>query len=81
MKNETEVSRKYRLAVVEVADPDTDGRVRKVSLRYQNVDAGQYPAKGYPSKMTDRAVHGLVVIHPVDWSQAEVENEVRASQK
>ena len=68
MQKESELTNKYRLAVVKRADPDEDGMTRKVLLSYYNTDPGvTYKRGGYPEKTTERAVHGLVVVVPADY--------------
>ena len=72
MKTESKISSTYRLAVVKSAVPDADGKVRKVMLTYKNVDSGPvYKEKGYKDSETERSVHNLVLIMPVDWKEDE----------
>ena len=74
MMNESKVSTSYRLALVKTAVPDKDGLVRKLTLQYKNVDGGaKYRRGGYPFSETERAIHSVVVIKPVDWSEEDVE--------
>jgi len=64
-------------ALVKTADPDKDGLVRKLVLQYKNVDTGRkYKKGGYGFSETERAIHKVVVIKPVDWLQEDVEAAV-----
>ena len=78
MLNESKVSSRYRLAVVKDAKVDEDGLVRRVVLEYKNVDSSpEYRKGGYKSSETERAIHTIVVIKPVDWSEEDVETAIR----
>ena len=79
MLKESELANRYRLAAVTRAEPDADGKVRKVVVSYRNVDAGAaYRKQGYPEKTSERAVHGLVLVVPVDYvDDRDVQNSPR----
>ena len=78
MKMESKLSNTYKLAVVKEATPGPDGLVRKVDLSYKNVDEGPvYHRKGYKEKVTERSVHNLVVVLPVDWTAEVLETADR----
>ena len=77
MKNETSVSVSYKLAVVLKSHKGVDGKVRRVLLGYKNVDGlKEYKKGGYKMMETERAIHGVVVIKPVDWTEDQVETAV-----
>ena len=49
-----------------------------VDLSYKNVDEGPvYHRKGYKEKVTERSVHNLVVVQPVDWTLEVLETADR----
>ena len=67
IKKDSELSNSYRLGVVKEAVPGADGKVRKAVVAYRLVDGGEnYRSGGYKEHTTERAVHGLVVVVPVD---------------
>ena len=67
LTKESELSNSYRLAVVKEVTVDADGRVRKVLAGYKNVDGGvEYKRAGYKEYTTERAIHGIVVVVPVE---------------
>ena len=72
MKTESELQKKYKLALVKKAFVDKDGHVRRVLLSYKNVD-GSSDYKGYINKETERSIHNIIVITPVDWKEEDVE--------
>ena len=72
MKTESELQKKYKLALVKKAFVDKDGHVRRVLLSYKNVD-GSSDYKGYINKETERSIHNIIVITPVDWKEEDIE--------
>lgn len=75
MKTESELQDRYKLAIVKTAFKDKDGHVRRVILSYKNVD-GDLSYKKYVSKETERSIHNIVVITPVDWMEEDIETAV-----
>ena len=67
MKKESELSNTYKLAKVKQSMPSDDGLVRKVLLVYKNVDDGpDYKPGGYKDMTTERSIHNLVLIQPIN---------------
>ena len=72
MKTESELQKKYKLALVKKDFVDKDGHVRRVLLSYKNVD-GSLDYKGYINKETEWSIHNIIVITPVDWKEEDIE--------
>ena len=75
MKNESKVTKSYHLGKVKSVMPSQDGKVRSVIVQYKNVDASSN-LKNTTFQETERSVHNLVVIVPIDWSSEKIENEL-----
>ena len=65
----------YKLARVKEAVKGEDGHVRRVLLEYKNSGQGQHQDQG-KFKETERSIHNVVVIVPVDWKAEEIEQAV-----
>ena len=65
----------YKLARGKQTLPGMDGRVRRVILEYKNVKAG-VPVEQMRFRETERSIHNLVVIVPVDWTPEQIEEAV-----
>ena len=77
MCQESKLKRAYKLAQVTKVPVDKDGKVRRVFLKYHNVDSDpEYRKGGYPEMETERSIHILVVIHPADWKEEDVSSAV-----
>jgi hypothetical protein len=77
MKNSGPVQDFYKLAVVKEALQGEDGHVRRVVLQYKNLKENSHERNLF--RETERSIHDVVVIVPVDWAPAEIETEVAAS--
>jgi hypothetical protein len=75
MRDTNLVGHRYKLALVKEVVAGEDGKVRRVVLQYKNVEAST-PLDKARFKETERSVHNVVVIVPVDWTPAEVEQSV-----
>ena len=77
MCQESKLKRTYKLAKVTRVPVDKDGKVRRVFLKYFNVDGKKkYRDGGYPEMETERSIHNLVVVHPADWEEEDVSRAV-----
>ncbi len=65
----------YKLARVKKAIKGEDGHVRRVLLEYRSPGQGQPQDQG-KLKETERSIHNVVVIVPVDWKAEDVEQAV-----
>ena len=62
----------YKLAVVKEVKTGVDGHVRTVRLVYKNVSASK-DLKNCKFMETERSIHKIAVIVPVDWKQEDLE--------
>jgi hypothetical protein len=69
------VQKSYMLAQVKEVKKGEDGHVRRVILKYKNVDHHS-DLKEVKFKETERSIHSLVVIVPADWKEEEVADAV-----
>ena len=69
----------YKMARVKEVFPGEDGHVRRVLLEYKAQRAGATEEE-WIFKTTERAIHNIVVIVPVDWTPEEVETETPESE-
>ena len=65
----------YRRARVKETKQGADGRVRRVILQYKNLGE-KSKLKGAKFSETERSIHNIAVIVPVDWKDKEIEEAV-----
>lgn len=65
----------YQLGVVSKAEKGEDGVVRRIFVKYKNIDADT-DLKKVKFHETERSVQNVSVLVPVDWSQEDIEVEV-----
>lgn len=70
------LDRKYQLMRVKEVFPGEDGRVRRVLLQYKNVPDSTTDLNKLKFKETERSVHNIAVIVPVDWKPEDIETAV-----
>ena len=75
LREDNVVQDSYKLARVKQTLPGVDGRVRRVILEYKNVKSG-VPIDQMRFRETERSIHNLVVIVPVDWTPEQIEEAV-----
>ena len=75
VKENNVVQDTYRLAVVKEVFPGEDGKVRRVTVKYKNVDASTALEK-LKFRETERSIHNIAVIVPADWKEEEIESAV-----
>ena len=80
LKDNNAVKDTYRLARVKRAIPGEDGKVRRVVIEYKNVDGDPATCKA-PFRETERSIHNVAVIVPVDWKSEDIETAVTSGMK
>ena len=75
IKEESKISSSYKLGRVAEVFEGEDGRVRRARVEYKNVSAETSLVKA-PMMSTERSVHGLVVIVPVNFTSQQIEDSV-----
>ena len=75
IKDESRISNTYKLGKVAEVMKGEDGKVRKARVEYKNVQHDT-DIKKAPWMSTERSVHGLAVIVPVDYTQEEIDSDV-----
>jgi hypothetical protein len=69
------VGHRYKLALVKEVVAGEDRKIRTVVFQYKNVETGTTLSKA-KFKETERSIHNVVIIVPVDWSPEEIEDAV-----
>jgi len=67
------LDRSYRLMKVKEVYPGEDGRVRRVLLQYKNIPDSSVDVSKLKFKETERSIHNIAVIVPVDWKPEDIE--------
>ena len=80
MKNSSKLQSEYKLGRVSEVFPGKDNRVRHVTVEYKNIQPGR-DIKNLPFHKTERSIHNLAVIVPVDWSPDDIEKAVTLEAK
>ena len=87
LKESNILKREYKLARVKETKVGDDGHVRRITLEYKNLsstgtnqDVASKDLKSTPFSTTERSIHNVVVIVPVDWKPDEIEAVVTAEQ-
>ena len=75
MRDANVIQDMYKLARVKKAIKGDDGHVRRVLLEYKNVSK-DLPLTQTKFRETERSIHNVAVIVPVDWLPADVEDAI-----
>ena len=80
--------REYKLGKIKETFPGKDGHVRRVVIQYKNLaetgkDLGraEIDLKRVRFSETERSIHNIAVIVPVDWTEQNIEKAVKQGQK
>ena len=76
MKEASLLQGSYKLAKVKRVVVGLDNHVRRAVLEYKNTEAGSDLTKA-KFKETERSIHSLVVIVPVNWKEEEIQESVK----
>ena len=80
MKDESKISSSYKLGKVSKTFPGDDGKIRRVVVEYKNVTADS-DIKNLKIMQTERSIHGLVVICPVEEDEKTMAKKIEDTLK